>query len=134
MLHSSHLGDRPLVLWSIALGMLAVAFVVSLKGVGANDEFSAAFFRLPFIVGIFVATFVMGFMRPEMRHTWTIGMGGIPAVVVLAVAQIRILFTPEHNAGSLWPVVVVLALALGLSLAFSGSSLGARAALKLSRN
>jgi hypothetical protein len=76
----------------------------------------------------------MGFMRPEMRHTWTIGMGGIPAVVVLAVAQIRILFTPEHNAGSLWPVVVVLALALGLSLAFSGSSLGARAALKLSRN
>ena len=134
MLDSSHLGDRPLVLWSMALGMLAVAFVVSLKGVGANDEFSAAFFRLPFIVGLFVAAFVMGFVRPEMRPTWTIGMGGIPSVVVLAMAQLRIFFTPEHSAGSLWPVVVVLALALGLSLAFAGSSLGATASLRLSRN
>jgi len=133
MLDSSHLGDRPLVLWSIALGMLAVAFAVSLRGIGANDEFSAAFFRLPFIVGIFVATFVMGFMRPEMRHTWTVVMGSIPAVVVLIATQIRIFMSPDRGPGDLLSVVA-LALAVGLSLAFSGSSLGAGAALKLSRN
>lgn len=133
MLDSSHLGDRPLLLWSMALGMLTLAFLVSHEGVGANEEFTTAFFRLPFIIGLFAGTFVMGFVRPEMRRTWTFGMGGIPAVVVLIATQIRILLTPEHGAGDLLPVVA-LALAVGLSLAFSGSSLGAGAALKLSRN
>jgi peptidoglycan/LPS O-acetylase OafA/YrhL len=133
MLHSSHLGDRPLLLWSMALGMLAIAFLISLTGLDANDEFSTVFFRMPFIAGLLLATFVMGFVRPEMRKTWTVGMGGIPSVVLLAATEIRILFTPEHNPGSLWLLVVVLALVLGLSLAFSGSSLGAKAALRLSR-
>lgn len=133
MLDSSHLGDRPLLLWSMALGMLALAFTVSLAGLGTNEDVVTAFFRLPFIVGLFLAAFVMGLVRPEMRRTWTVGMGSVPAIVVIALAQVRILFTPEHSAGNLWPVVVVLALALGLSIAFSGSYLGARAALRLSR-
>lgn len=133
MLDSTHFGDRPLLLWSMALGMLALAFLVSLGGVNANEGFATAFFRLPFIVGLLLATFVMGFVRPEMRRTWTIGMGGVPAVVVLIVAQVRILFTSEHGVGDLI-TVVTLALALGLSLAFSGSTLGANTALRLSRS
>lgn len=133
MSHSSHLGDRPLLLWSMALGMLGFAFAISLTGLDANEEFSTVFFRLPFIAGLLVATFVMGFVRPEMRKTWTIGMGCTPAFVLLTAAQVRILFTPEHDAGGLGLLVVVLALVLGLSLSFSGSSLGARAALRLSR-
>ena len=133
MSDSSHLGDRPFLLWGMAIAMLGIAFFVSLSGLEAGDEFGEAFFRLPFIAGLLVATFVMGFVRPEMRRTWTIGMGGLPSLILLAAAQIRILFTPDHSGGNLWLLAVVLALVLGLSLAFSGSSLGARAALRLSR-
>lgn len=134
MLNSSHLGDRPLLLWSMALGMLGIAYAVSFSGMAPTEEFTTAFFRWPFIMGLVLATFVMGFVRPEMKRTWTIGMGGAPAVIVFAVAQIRILLTPEHSAGTLWPLAMALVLALGISLAFSGSSLGARAALRLSPN
>ncbi|MGA7303401.1 MAG: hypothetical protein WBW88_00945 [Rhodothermales bacterium] len=130
---SSHLGDRPILLWGMALGMLGIAFAISLAGLDADDEFGEAFFRLPFVAGLLLATFVMGFVRPEMRKTWTIGMGGAPSLVLFALAQVRILFTPTHNAGSLWFHIVALALIAGLILAFSGSSLGARAALRLSR-
>lgn len=133
MSNSSHLGDRPFLLWGMAIGMLAIAFAISLAGLGADDEFSEAFFRLPFIAGLLLATFVMGFVRPEMRTTWTIGMGSAPSLVLLAAAQVRIFFSPSHEPGSFWLHAVLLALVAGLSLAFSGSSLGARAALRLSR-
>lgn len=133
MADSSHLGDRPLLLWGMAIAMLSIAFAVSLAGLEAGDEFAAAFFRMPFIAGLLLATFVMGFVRPEMRKTWTIGMGGLPSLVLLAAAQIRVLFTPEHSTGGLSLLAVALAVVLGLSLAFAGSSLGARVALRLSR-
>lgn len=134
MIESPHLGDRPLLLWSLALGMLGVAFIVSFAGVGAGDDFASTFFRLPFIAGVLVATFVMGFIRPEMRHTWTIGMGSIPGLVLFAVAQIQILFSANHSTDGLWPQATVLALIAGISLAFAGSTLGARVALRLSPN
>lgn len=131
MTDPSHLGDRPLLLWSLAIGMLAVAFAISAAGLGSNDDLATAFFRLPFIVGFLVATFVMGFIRPELRLSWTIGMGGLPGVIILGLAQVRILFSATHTAGGVWPVAFVLALVLGFSLAYAGSSLGARAALRM---
>ncbi len=118
----------------MALGMLTLAFAVSLAGVHPDEDFASAFFRIPFIVGLLAAAFVMGFVRPEMRFVWTIGMGGIPAAVLLTLAQIRVFVTPEHNAGGTWIIAVLLALAVGLSLAFAGSSIGATTALRISRN
>ena len=126
-------GDRPLLLWSMALGMLSLAFVVSLAGLHPEEDLASAFFRIPFIIGLLAAAFVMGFVRPEMRFAWTIGMGCIPAAVLLTLAQIRVFVSPDHNAGEPWAIAVLLALALGLSLAFAGSSIGATTALRISR-
>ena len=105
-------------MWVLAVG-LGFAAIVLPRIANLNGRMSAAFLTAEAwgsIVGIVLASLLMGLIDPTRRARWAVVIGLAP----LADTMFRM---ARSEPGNLWPIAIVLALLLGFIPSFLGAGL-----------